>query len=101
MQGKSYFAYSEQEKNKIINELKTQGLRDSQISVQRSKGLGENDPEMMAISTMNPSTRRLIPVEYPDDDSQVAQLFEVLLGNDLESRKYLIEEYFDIDVEID
>lgn len=99
--GRSYFAYSEQEKNKIINELKMQGLRDSQISVQRSKGLGENNPEMMAISTMNPSTRRLIPVEYPEDDNQVAQLFEVLLGNDLESRKYLIEEYFDIDVEID
>lgn len=99
--GKSYFAYSEQEKNKIINELKMKGFKDSQISVQRSKGLGENDPEMMAISTMNPSTRRLIPVEYPEDDNQVAQLFEVLLGNDLESRKYLIEEYFDIDVEID
>lgn len=99
--GRSYFAYSDQEKDKILNELKMQGIKESQILVQRSKGLGENDPEMMAISTMNPSTRRLIPVEYPENDEEVRNLFEALLGNDLEARRYLIEQYFDMEVDID
>lgn len=90
------FAYTEEEKVKILDELHTNGIKDSQIKISRSKGLGENDPDMMNISTMNPTTRRLIPVEYPDNDENVASIFEALLGNDIESRRFLIQEFFKI-----
>ena len=51
---------------------------------------------MMAVSTMNPDTRRLVPVEYPDDDSELRGYFNALLGDDLEMRRILINEYFDL-----
>ena len=96
------FAYTEEEKTKIMKELYDAGAKDSQIKVNRSKGLGENDPEMMSISTMHPLTRRLVPVEYPDNDSNVASIFDALLGNDIESRRILIQEFFSItDVDIE
>ena len=66
------------------------------VEIQRSKGLGENDPEMMSISTMKPETRRLIPVEYPENDSELRGYFNALLGDDLETRRILLEEYFDL-----
>lgn len=90
------FAYTEEEKVQILDELHNAGIKDSQIKISRSKGLGENDPDMMNISTMNPTTRRLIPVEYPDNDENVASIFEALLGNDIESRRFLIQEFFKI-----
>lgn len=99
--GNTHFAYNEPEKVKILNELYSSGIKDSQIRIQRSKGLGENDPEMMHVSTMNPLTRRLVPVEYPENDKDLPMLFEALLGSDIVSRKYLIEEYFNIEVDID
>ena len=94
--GKNYFAYDEQEKADILNSLYAQGLKDKQIKVNRSKGLGENDPEMMSISTMNPATRRLIKVKYIDSDEKLNTLINALLGDDITSRKALIEEYFEI-----
>ena len=85
----TYFAFNEAEKVNILNNLVASGVREGSIKIQRSKGLGENDPEMMSISTMRPDTRRLIPVEYGDDDQGVATLFYALLGDDIENRRYL------------
>jgi len=78
---KTWFAYSDREKNDIVATL--QGKK---YDVQRSKGLGENDPEMMALTTMNPGTRRLIKV-LPEDIQRTAEMFDLLLGDNLQGRK--------------
>ncbi|MBQ3548334.1 MAG: DNA topoisomerase [Oscillospiraceae bacterium] len=83
---KTYFAYSEKEKADIVR-----SLEGKKISIQRSKGLGENDPEMMWLTTMNPATRRLIKV-LPDDAEETARVFDLLLGDDLAGRKSYIAE---------
>lgn len=90
------FAFDENEKAQYLEYFKSLGAKDGQIKIQRSKGLGENDPEMMSISTMRPDTRRLIPVEYPNNDNELATYFNALLGDDLETRRMLIDEYFEI-----
>ncbi|HHV30543.1 DNA gyrase/topoisomerase IV subunit B [Acetivibrio mesophilus] len=82
---KTYFAYSDKEKNQIVSKLK------GKYSIQRSKGLGENDPEMMWQTTMNPETRRLIQV-VPDDIKKTEEFFDLLLGDNLPGRKMYIEE---------
>ena len=82
----TYFAYSEREKADITEKIK------GKYHIQRSKGLGENEPEMMWQTTMNPETRRLIKV-MPDDAEMTSEMFEVLLGNDLQGRKDYIREY--------
>lgn len=97
----TYFAYDENEKQQILNQLAGMGIKSSAIKVARSKGLGENEPEMMYRSTMCPATRRLVPVEYIENDDQLADLINALLGDDIESRRFLIDEYFDMDVDID
>ena len=84
--GKTWFAYSEQEKADILSELEGQKL-----TIQRSKGLGENDPEMMWLTTMNPETRRLIKI-MPEDAERTAAMFDLLLGDDLAGRKNHIAE---------
>lgn len=88
-----YFAYDELEKEQFI-----QQIGNEKYTIQRSKGLGENEPDMMNLTTMNPSTRRLIKV-MPDDAKQTTQIFDVLLGDDLQGRKdYIVEhgnEYVD------
>lgn len=81
---KTYFAYSDKEKNDIISKIK------GKYVVQRSKGLGENQPEMMWETTMNPETRKLIKV-MPDDIVTTEQMFDVLLGDNLPGRKNFIE----------
>ena len=78
---KTWFAYSNTEKDSIVAKL--QGKK---YDVQRSKGLGENDPEMMWLTTMSPDTRRLIKV-MPEDVDKTAQIFDLLLGDDLSGRK--------------
>ena len=78
---KTWFAYSDKEKAEIVA-----GLEGKKFDVQRSKGLGENDPEMMALTTMSPETRRLIKV-MPEDAALTAQMFDMLLGDDLTGRK--------------
>lgn len=83
---KTYFAYTETEKTHIL-----EMIGDKKYTIQRSKGLGENDPDMMSLTTMNPETRRLIKVT-PTDAEQTRKMFEVLLGNDLEGRKEFIKE---------
>lgn len=81
--GKTYFAFSESEKAKITGSLK------SKYTIQRSKGLGENDPDMMWETTMNPETRRLIQV-IPEDIEETNKMFDRLLGDDLAGRKDFI-----------
>ena len=78
---KTWFAYSDKEKNEIVATLEGK-----KFDVQRSKGLGENDPEMMSLTTMSPGTRRLIKV-MPEDVERTAQVFDLLLGDDLPGRK--------------
>ncbi|WP_027621925.1 DNA gyrase/topoisomerase IV subunit B [Acetivibrio clariflavus] len=82
---KTYFAYSDREKNEIIAKIK------GKYTIQRSKGLGENDPEMMWQTTMNPETRKLIKV-MPDDIENTEKMFDILLGDNLPGRKSFIEE---------
>jgi len=83
---KTWFAYSEREKTDILAELEGKKL-----TISRSKGLGENDPEMMWLTTMNPETRRLIRV-MPEDAESVQQKFDLLLGDNLAGRKSYIAE---------
>ncbi len=81
-----YFAYNEAEKEEFIKRL-----GDEKFTIQRSKGLGENEPDMMNLTTMNPKTRRLIKV-MPDDAERTAEIFDVLIGNNLQARKnYIVE----------
>lgn len=82
--GKTYFAYSEKEKADILA-----GLGDTKVAISRSKGLGENDPEMMWLTTMNPETRRLIRIT-PSDAERTAEKFDLLLGDNLSGRKSFI-----------
>ena len=79
--GKTWFAYSEKEKAEILTQLDGK-----KPVIQRSKGLGENEPDMMWLTTMNPETRRLIKV-MPEDVERTAQVFDLLLGDDLQGRK--------------
>ena len=83
----TYFAYDEPEKAEILKKL-----AGTKYTIQRSKGLGENEPEMMWKTTMNPATRRLICVS-PADAERTAYIFETLLGDDLEERKDFITKY--------
>jgi len=82
----TYFAYNESEKTKILEEIDGQ-----KYIIQRSKGLGENEPEMMSLTTMHPDTRRLVKVN-PTDLEETAHTFDVLLGDDLDGRKRIIAE---------
>ena len=85
--GKTYFAYSDREKAEILDSLKG-----AKAAINRSKGLGENDPDMMWMTTMNPETRRLIKV-MPEDAVRMAEVFDLLLGDNLEGRKNHISEF--------
>ena len=82
-----YFAYTEAEKEKYLKEI-----GDEKFTIQRSKGLGENEPEMMNLTTMNPETRRLIKV-VPDDVEKTIEMFDILLGDNLQGRKDYIAEH--------
>ncbi len=82
----TFFAYNEREKQEILS-----GLEGKKYTIQRSKGLGENDPEMMSLTTMNPETRRLIKVTA-EDAQKTMETFELLLGDNLQGRKDFIAE---------
>ncbi len=84
---KTYFAYDENEKIDILNQI-----GDEKYNLQRSKGLGENQPDMMNLTTMNPETRRLIKI-LPEDAEQTSEMFDLLLGDNLAGRKDYIAEY--------
>ena len=83
---KTWFAYTEAEKGEILK-----NLEGKKVSINRSKGLGENDPEMLWMTTMNPETRRLIKV-MPEDMALTQQVFDLLLGDNLQGRKDHIAE---------
>lgn len=83
----TYFAYNEAEMDEIRKEIGNE-----KYTVQRSKGLGENEAEMMALTTMNPATRRLIKVT-PDEAEKTSEMFDLLLGDNLDGRKEYISDY--------
>ena len=83
----TYFAYNESE----MDDIKAK-IGDNKYTVQRSKGLGENEAEMMSLTTMNPETRRLIKV-MPSDAEATSQMFDLLLGDNLDGRKEYIADY--------
>lgn len=83
----TYFAYNESE----MDDIKVK-IGDNKYTVQRSKGLGENEAEMMSLTTMNPETRRLIKV-MPSDAEATSQMFDLLLGDNLDGRKEYIADY--------
>ncbi len=83
----TYFAYDEGEKAEFVKKLEGQ-----KYTIQRSKGLGENEPDMMNLTTMNPATRRLIKV-LPGDADYAAWMFDIMEGDDLEGRKNYIAEH--------
>lgn len=82
----TYFAYNEQEKAEIL-----EMIGKAKYTIQRSKGLGENNPDMMSLTTMAPATRRLIKV-MPEDAERTFMMFDVLLGDNLAGRKEYIAE---------
>ncbi len=83
---RTYFAYTEKEKEEIVSGI------DGRYTIQRSKGLGENEPGMMWQTTMNPETRKLVKV-MPDEIIKTEQYFELFLGDDLQGRKDFIEQH--------
>ena len=84
--GQTWFAYTEREKTAALEEI-----GNAKYTIQRSKGLGENDADMMSLTTMNPSTRRLIKIST-DDVENTAEMFDLLLGDNLAGRKEYIAE---------
>ncbi len=85
---KTYFAYSESEKAEVIGKLEA----GKKVGIQRSKGLGENDSEMMWLTTMNPETRRLVKVQ-PEEAERTFEVFDLLLGDNLAGRKEFIAKH--------
>ena len=83
---KSYFAFDESEKADILKQL-----AGKKYTIQRSKGLGENEADMMWETTMNPESRRLIRV-MPEDAASTSEMFDLLLGENLTGRKEYIAE---------
>ena len=83
----TYFAYDENEKAEILGKI-----GDKKYSIQRSKGLGENQPDMMNLTTMNPATRRLIKV-MPSEAQKTSDMFDLLLGDNLQGRKDFIADF--------
>ncbi len=82
----TYFAYDENEKREILEKIGNE-----KYNLQRSKGLGENQPDMMNLTTMNPATRRLIKI-LPEDAELTSEMFDLLLGDNLSGRKDYISE---------
>lgn len=84
--GEKIFAYSDGEKESILSNLADEGIEKNDVDIKRSKGLGENQPEMMSLTTMHPATRRLIRVN-PENIERTAEVFDILLGDKLQERK--------------
>ncbi len=83
---KTYFAYNEQEKVDILEKI---CQNKEKYDINRSKGLGENEPDMMWLTTMCPQTRRLIKIT-PEEAKKTAKMFDLMLGDDLQGRKDFI-----------
>lgn len=97
--GKSVFAYSDDERDKIKKQMAERGIAENRYKINRSKGLGENDADMMYDAILNTETRRLVALRFPEEPEQqkmLAALFDAILGNDIESRRILIDQYFSL-----
>ncbi len=81
------FAYSEAEKTALLEKI-----GDKRFTIQRSKGLGENDADMMSLTTMKPATRKLIRIS-PEDEAKTYEMFDILLGDNISGRKEFISKY--------
>ena len=100
---KSVFAYSDEERDKLKQQLSERGVKENKYQINRYKGLGESDAEMLFDAIMNKDKRRLVALRYPEDPEQqkmLAALFESILGNDIESRRILIDQYFSLTANI-
>lgn len=82
----TFFAYDEREKAEVLGRL-----GQTRYTIQRSKGLGENDPQMMSLTTMDPSTRRLIRIRM-EDEQRTYEMFDILLGDNITARKQFISD---------
>lgn len=91
---KKYYAYNDAEKDKIIRVLADNGYSGTKVDIRRFKGLGESNADILGETVMNPNTRRVIQVTYPEDEEELRSLCEALLGDDLETRKSMIQAYF-------
>ena len=91
--GEKQFAYSDAEKDQIVSKLEEEGLSKEKddFEIKRSKGLGENQPDMMSLTTMHPATRKLIEIT-PENIEKTAMMFDILLGDKLQERKDYIAE---------
>ena len=89
--GEKFFAYTDAERDAVIERLNKEGLskKRDEYDIKRSKGLGENEPDMMSLTTMHPATRRLIRVT-PENAERTAEMFDVLLGDNINARKEYI-----------
>jgi len=85
---KDYYAYSDKELEILLNEI---GGKNSNVNIQRYKGLGEMDSEQLWDTTMNPETRTLIQVNV-EDTIAADEIFTILMGDKVEPRKDFIIE---------
>lgn len=90
------FAYSDEERDTVIKECESKGVK---YKIQRSKGLGENEPDMMWKSTMCPKTRRLVEIDMNEYDYELGEVFAALLGDDIEGRKEMVSDYFEMGID--
>ena len=99
--GEKFFAYTDREKEEILQRLIAEGLskEKDEYEIKRSKGLGENQPDMMSLTTMHPATRRLIRVT-PENVERTAAMFDILLGDNIQSRKDYIAQYGNLYMEL-
>ena len=84
------YAYSEEEKNKILKELTKK--QQASVDIQRYKGLGEMNPEQLWETTMNPENRILLKVKI-EDNEEADRIFDTLMGEEVPSRKKFIQAY--------
>ena len=91
------YAYNNKEKDKISKELEEAGVKKNNIVIKRLKGLGETNAEVMNETTMDKENRRIIQIQYKDNDNDFDVLMQSLMGTDVESRKGLIDAYYEED----